>query len=69
MHHFHIPDMTCGGCLGAVTTAIQKLDPQARIEDDLENRTITIVTDKAEASVLTALEKAGYPVQTGSDNR
>lgn len=68
MHHFHIPDMTCGGCLGAVTTAIQKLDPQARIEGNLENRTVTIATDEAEASVLTVLEKAGYPAQAVSDD-
>ncbi|WP_445504049.1 heavy-metal-associated domain-containing protein [Microvirga sp. G4-2] len=69
MHRFHIPGMTCGGCLGAVTKAIQKLDPQARIEGKLENRTITVATDKAEAPLLNALEKAGYPAQAVSGDR
>ena len=68
MHHFHIPGMTCGGCLGAVTRAIHKLDPQAQIEGDLENRTVAIRSDKAAASLLAALENAGYPAQAISDD-
>lgn len=63
MHHFHVPDMTCGGCLGAVTKALQKLDPQARVEGDLESRTIAVTSDRPQASLLTALEIAGYPAQ------
>jgi copper chaperone len=69
MHRFHIPGMTCDGCLGAVTKAIQKLDTQAHIEGNLENRTITVATDKAEASLLAALENAGYSAQAVSDDR
>ncbi|KLK93121.1 hypothetical protein AA309_11240 [Microvirga vignae] len=69
MHRFHISGMTCGGCLGAVTKAILKLDPQARIESNLEKRTITVATDKAEASLLATLENAGYPAQAVSDAR
>lgn len=63
MHHFHVPDMTCGGCLGAVTRALQKLDPQARVEGRLDNRTITVQSDQNEALLRATLEKAGYPAQ------
>ena len=66
MHHFHIPGMTCGGCLEAVTRAIHKLDPKAQIEGDLENRTVTIRSGKAAASLLVALENAGYPARSVS---
>ena len=68
MHHFRIPGMTCGGCLEAVTRAIHKLDPQAQSEGVLENRTIAIRSDKAAASLLAALENAGYPAQAISDD-
>jgi copper chaperone len=68
MHHFHIPGMTCGGCLGAVTKAIHKLDPQAQVEGNLENRTVTVRSDKAAASLLAALENAGYPARPVSDS-
>jgi copper chaperone len=69
MHNFHIPSMTCGGCLGAVTKAIQKLDPQAHIEGDLENHTVAVASDRPEASLLAALENAGYPAKPVSDDR
>lgn len=69
MHHFHIPAMTCGGCLKAVTRTIQQLDPQARVESDLENRTVKVTSDEAEAVLRAALENAGYPAQTGPTDK
>ena len=70
MHRFHVPGMTCGGCLGTVTKAIQKLDPQAHIEGDLENRTIGVRPDLTDdPPVLAALENAGYPAKAISADR
>lgn len=69
MHHFHVPGMACDGCLRAVTTAIQKLDPQARVEGNLQSRTITVTSDKAEASLLATLGNAGYLAQAVSADR
>jgi copper chaperone len=63
MRFFHIPDMTCGGCLRAITRAVQALDPQARVEADLEPRTIKVISSESETSLLNALSKAGYPAQ------
>jgi len=64
MHHFHVPDMHCGGCLKAVTQAVQKLDPNARVEGDLENRVIAIASSQDEDLIRSALDKAGFPAQT-----
>ena len=61
MFHFHIPGMTCGGCVGAVTRAIQAIDGTARIETDLAVREITVTSRSSEAAISTALEEAGYP--------
>ena len=61
MHIFHIPGMNCGGCLRAITRAIQALDPQAQVEADLEARTIRVASNKSEASLLIALSNGGYP--------
>lgn len=44
MHRFHVPGMKCDGCLGSVTRAIRSLDPQARIEGDLESREIKVTS-------------------------
>lgn len=61
MHIFHIPGMNCGGCLRAITRAIQTLDPQAQVEADLEARTIRVASSKSEASLVVALSNGGYP--------
>jgi copper chaperone len=63
MHRFHIPGMKCGGCLGAVTRAVEKLDPQARVSGDLETRQVVVESQAPEVSLLAALREAGYPAQ------
>jgi len=61
MYRFHIPAMKCGGCLNAVIRTIQSVDPTARVEGNLENREIKVLSNKAEAALLAALSEAGYP--------
>jgi copper chaperone len=63
MHIFHVPGMNCGGCLRAVTRAIQALDPQAQVEAELEARIVKVVSRQSEASLLNALSNGGYPAQ------
>ncbi len=63
MHIFHVPGMNCGGCLRAVTRAVQALDPQAQVEADLEARIVRVVSRQSEASILDALGTGGYPAQ------
>jgi len=63
MHHFLVPGMTCGGCLGSVTRSLQKLDPQAEVEGNPETRSIKVASAKTQAQLLTALSNAGYPAQ------
>ncbi|NBJ13389.1 heavy-metal-associated domain-containing protein [Microvirga arsenatis] len=66
MHHFHVPDMTCGGCLRSVTRAIQALDPQARVEADLDTRTVRVESAEEETSLLEALGNGGFPARAVS---
>jgi copper chaperone len=63
MHFFHVPSMNCGGCLRAITRAVQALDPEAQIEADLEARTVKVASRQSEASLLNALTNGGYPAQ------
>jgi copper chaperone len=61
MLRFHVPGMTCSGCVGAVTRAIQAVDNQARIEADLSVREVRVASRSPEAAVSAALDEAGYP--------
>ena len=61
MHVFHVPNLTCGGCAKAVTSAIQKLDPEARVDVDVGRREVRAETAASEDALLRALEARGYP--------
>ncbi|MCB8823269.1 heavy-metal-associated domain-containing protein [Microvirga rosea] len=61
MHSFHVPTMSCGGCLRTVTRAIQALDPQAGVHGDLERQTIDVASTATRDSLLQTLQEAGYP--------
>ncbi|MBB3021736.1 copper chaperone [Microvirga lupini] len=64
MHIFHVPGMNCGGCLRAITRAVQALDPQAKVDADLEARTVKVTSRQSEALLLNALSNGGYPAQS-----
>lgn len=64
MTTFSIPDMTCGHCKSAVTTAIQKLDPTATVLVDLVTRRAEVTSSKPEAAIIAALSAVGFPAQT-----
>ncbi|MBM1174184.1 heavy-metal-associated domain-containing protein [Microvirga arabica] len=63
MHLFHVPGMNCGGCIRAIARAVQALDPQARVEADLETRTIKVASRQSEAALLNVLSNGGYPAE------
>lgn len=56
-----IEGMACGGCAKSVTKAIQSVDPKARVETNLPDRTAKVETSAAQAAILRALAEAGYP--------
>ncbi len=58
---FHIENMTCGGCVRSVTSAIRSVDPGARVEADPSSRSVTIHSDTTPGAFLPALEQAGHP--------
>ncbi|HEY2257606.1 MAG TPA: heavy-metal-associated domain-containing protein [Variovorax sp.] len=63
MLHFHVPNMTCGGCAKSVTKALQSIDPQARIETDPPAREVRVDSAADERAFLAVLREAGYPVE------
>jgi copper chaperone len=58
-----VDGMTCQGCVNSVTKAIQRLDPGARVDVDLEHGRVRVVTTAQSLDVAQALSKAGYEAQ------
>jgi copper chaperone len=57
-----VEGMSCGHCARAVTASIQVQDPDAKVEVDLENKTVKAVTDLSRIRVSMAVEDEGYKV-------
>jgi copper chaperone len=55
-----VDGMTCNGCVNAVTKAIQRLDPSATVDVDLEHGRVHVVTCAQSIEIARALDAAGY---------
>lgn len=60
MTRFSIPDMDCGGCVGAITRAVQSQDKQAQVTADLATHLVEINSHLDAASLARAIEAAGF---------
>ena len=58
---FRIDNMTCGGCARSVTKTIQKVDPSAEVQIDVDRRSVEVRSAKAPADFAAALDQVGFP--------
>ena len=56
----HIPNMNCGGCARGVTAAIHQIDATAKVEPDLQGRTVAVQSTEPEGKLRQALADAGF---------
>jgi len=56
-----VPDMSCAHCVSTVTKTLHGLDAAAVVSIDLPSHTVAVETKADAASVLRALDGAGYP--------
>ena len=62
---FNVPDVHCGHCKSAIEGALQPLAGIERAEVDVDGRQVAVGYDDSvidRASVVQAIESAGYPV-------
>lgn len=61
MIEFDVPAMSCGHCVSTVTQTIRQVDPQAKVEVNLETKKVKVESSQSRASIAGALAEAGYP--------
>lgn len=61
MREFNLPDMTCGHCASTVTKAVKQLDPDAKVEVDLNAKKAKVDSREEQLQIAAALTEAGYP--------
>ena len=62
MFTLKVSGMTCGGCINAVTRAIQAQDPQAQVQADLATQVISLETQLSIELAAQLITDAGFPV-------
>ena len=62
MFSLKVSGMTCGGCINAVTRAIQAQDPAAIVQADLATQIVTLQTSLSAVDAGQLITKAGFPV-------
>jgi copper chaperone len=62
MFTLKVSGMTCGGCIKAVTRAIQVQDPQAKVQADLATQVVSLETSLSPEMAAGLIADAGFPV-------
>lgn len=62
MFALKVSGMTCGGCINAVTRAIQAQDPQAQVQVDLATQMVSLETSLSAEQATALITDAGFPV-------
>jgi copper chaperone len=57
---YRVSGMTCEGCARAVTRAIQRLAPAARVQVDFAGGRVSVAEGPEEGLVAEAVKKAGF---------
>ena len=60
MHHFNVPDMTCGHCVSAITKALRSEDPNAKVEISLAEHLVKVDSKLSAEELGQCIVEAGY---------
>jgi copper chaperone len=63
MIEFKVPAISCGHCVRTVSEAVQEIDPQAKVEVDVDTKKVSVDSNADRARLVAALTEAGYPPQ------
>ena len=55
-----VDDMTCGGCVASITRVVKGLDPDAKVDANVETRRVSIDSVTDTDAVVAAIANAGY---------
>jgi len=66
MQTFHIPDMTCGHCVAAITESVRQADSAATLQFEREAQRVQIASVLSRQALSDVLTEAGYPPAAGN---
>lgn len=64
MIQFEVEGMSCNHCVGAITRAVQTVDPAAQVAADVPTQAVKVESNADQTALRQAIEAAGYPVKS-----
>jgi copper chaperone len=62
MHTLFVSGMRCGGCIKAITRAVQMQDARATVQVDLNSQKVEIESRLDREALITIIADAGFPL-------
>jgi copper chaperone len=62
MPSFLVSDMTCSGCVKAITGAVHDLDAAATVDANLETKLVEVASSATADALAEAMRDAGFTV-------
>lgn len=59
----NVPNIVCDGCTETITEAITTMEPDAKVEVDLQAKTVTVESAASEETIKQAITAAGYKIE------
>jgi copper chaperone len=58
-----VPNMACADCGESITEAIHTMEPDAKVDIDVQGKTVSVVSQASEETIKQAIVAAGYQVE------
>ena len=58
-----ITNMKCDDCASKISEAIKVMEPNAKVESDVDSKTVTVDTAASDETVKQAIVAAGYHIE------
>ncbi len=62
MYELQVSGMSCGGCASNVKRTVQAIDSSAKVDIDLQSKTVQVTTAASLETIRVGITEAGYPV-------
>ena len=59
---FSVPSISCGHCKAAIEGEVRQVDGVARVEVDIEAKTVAVEGSASDEAIVAAIDEAGYEV-------
>ncbi|MBH8573622.1 heavy-metal-associated domain-containing protein [Nostocaceae cyanobacterium CENA369] len=58
-----VPNIACEDCAGTIRDSIHVMEPDAKVDVDVNSKTVTVESQASEESIKQAIVAAGYHIE------